>query len=260
MKWRSHLAALGLYLYAVVHAGSTLSWYRAGLPASLWLALGFQSLGCAGAAYGLFRGRDWARLLGLAIGVICILQISVTGVLAWRFDDGLRQSISIQSGVIQWLACAAMVVCLSGATMRSSYEERTWDLNHRLARLLRITVIFSIGSIAMLFFMAANAVYATEVWPRYLAASAALLLILSHLMVARRYGVALLLLSVASIAGLVASIATIVCLDTNPALAGQVHYWSRTVVAGIAAMPGLVACLVLFLAVTPRFVRMLRGF
>ncbi len=256
MKLRILLAALGLSTYAILHGWSAIEWYLYGLPLGLSLTLAVNAVGCATAAYGLIRRRPWARCLALAIAVVALTQISSMGVI-----DAVRGQTPPVHGFIQWLACGLLALAVTGPRMRASFEEAPtspWRFGSGLARLTRAAVIAGVGAVPMLFWMAANAVYATDPCGRIVATAAGVSMIGALVLLIRARTIGLLLFGLSSLAGVIGAVLTVAMLDTNPGHASQHEYWSRTVGAAAAMLPGVVLGATLFAAFVPRMIRYLR--
>jgi hypothetical protein len=258
MQYRIGIAALGLAIYAVLHGVGSITWYQAGLPQPLYLTEAVQSLGCAAAAYGLLRRRSWGRGLTLAIALVALAQITASGVVACI--TGSSASLPLESGVIQWVACAALALAMSGHAMRERFEESpgsVWNFDTRMTRMLRLAVIAGVGSIPMIFIMAANAVYATDSFWRHLAVLSGIGMSLSLFTIVRGKTIGLAFFFVSATTGAIATLLTILRLSDSTFLVAREEYWSRTVVAALAAAPGLLFGVLVFALFVPAMLRFL---
>lgn len=250
-------AALGLSLFAVVHAHGAVARWRDGLVV-LALPLVVFTAGCLATAFGLVARRYWARMMALGIAVAALTQIvsggAVLAATGW-------QPLSLESALVQLALNIALLLSMSGSAMRSAFEESSaspWRFDAALARLARVAVIAGIAAVPMLLSMAAAAVYAAEA-PRIVAVVGAASMFLSHLFLIRGRAAGLLLLGAASLTSAAGVVGTLATLDGNPALAGQDWYFPCTVVDAVSALAGTVLGAALFVAFLPRLFRYLAG-
>lgn len=263
-SWRPLVVAAILSFAAVSHAWSAIKYSELGLPLGMSLALLVYTIGDLTAVYGLVRRRYWARCMTQAIALVTFMQISATGLLLIFSSHAapFGSSTLIYSGIIQALVCIGMATLMGGVRMRNAFEERSdgpWRFDSRLAKLIRIAVIGSIGVIPMLFWMSAHAVYAVDDIGRWMAVIAGLSMIVSILTIIKGRTIGLAMLALSSMVAAVAITMTVASLDTNPNFAGQAAYWSLTLAAAIATVPGIIMATLVFFACVPKLLRLLRN-
>jgi hypothetical protein len=171
----------------------------------------------------------------------------------------LDGGLPILSGSLQWLACAAMIIALSGSAMRQRFEERPgspWDFENKLTRVVRTASIMAIVSVPMLLSMAAYAVYATR--GHTLSVVGAMGMMLAVFMLLRQQSAGLLVLLISAMAAGAGTVLVLTSLDTNPHFASQSIYLSRTVAAAAALLPGVAFATITFALFVPRLLRKIR--
>jgi hypothetical protein len=84
-------------------------------------------------------------------------------------------------------------------------------------------------------------------------------MIAALLLLANGRTLGLLLFGASSVAGAIGVVRTVTMLDTNPSYAGQFEYWSSTVGAAAATLPGFLLGIVVVAAFVPRMIRFSPG-